>query len=164
MPPGAHVDPVVVAIGVGLALVVEAVERVAARNLEAHVPQVEPQAGGEALLVVEDLVGLVLTVGAVEVVVVPVEAHVGPQRLDDLPGDASANPADRDVQGLQREALERLVLDYRERESNDGPETIGRHPRVHDAGNRHDLVEDLLVAGVGQREDPRVALALRDAE
>src|SRR5258705_5981490 len=136
----------------------------AAGDFEAHVPQIEPEAAVDPHFAVEDLVVLVVAVGAVEVVTVPLEPRVGPQRPGDLPGGAGANRPERKVFDVQRELLEGLVLDHREREADDRAESIGRYPRVRDPGYRQDLAEDLLVARVDQREDPGVPLALRDAE
>ena len=60
------------AVRVALALEEEPIEDVAAGDLEPHVPQVEARADREALLVVEELIILVLAIGAVVVLVVPV--------------------------------------------------------------------------------------------
>src|SRR6266511_3479124 len=78
--PVVDVDSVVMAVPVPLTLEVEAIERPAAVDLEADVAQVESNARGEPLLIIENLVVLVVSVGAVVLVMVPVEARVGPQR------------------------------------------------------------------------------------
>src|SRR5262245_66247651 len=115
----ADVDAVVVPIRIALTLEVEAIERVAAGDVEADVFEVEAHAGVQPHLAIEDLVPLVLAVGAVEVVAVPLESAVGAQRLEDLPGDARADRPERIVFGLQGEALPRLVADHRERKADD---------------------------------------------
>src|SRR5207253_1819045 len=85
-------------------------------------------------------------------------------RTGGLPGRARTNRIVREVLRVEREALERLVLEFRERKADDGPESVGRHPRVRDARDRQRPAEHLLVGRVDQREDPRVALTLWDAQ
>src|SRR5512132_1768894 len=138
------------ALPVPLALVVEAIERPAAGDLEADVPQVESNARGEPLLIIENLVVPVVAVGTVVLVMVPVEARVGPQRLEDLPGRARAHRPDRKILRLEGEGLERLELDRRKRHADDGAEAVGGPPHVRDAGYRQGLfeVEDCLIARV----------------
>src|SRR5262249_4660160 len=72
----ADVESVVVSVWVGLALEVEPIERQAARDLEAYVPQIEPDARVEPHLAIEDLIGLVVAIRAVEVIAVPLESDV----------------------------------------------------------------------------------------
>src|SRR5262249_36484665 len=115
----ADVDAVVVPVRIALALEVEAIERVAAGDVETNVFEVEAHAGVQPHLAIEDLVRLVLAVGAVEVVAVLLESVVGAQRLEDLPGDPPAHRPERIVLDLQGEALPRLVADHRERKTED---------------------------------------------
>src|SRR4030095_11618393 len=84
--------------------------------------------------------------------------------MEDLPGGARAHRPERIVLGVEGEVLERLVADHREWKADDRREAVRRHPRVRDARYRQGLPEDVLVAGEDQREKPRIALALRDAE
>src|SRR5215467_11616511 len=84
-PGAAEVDAVVVPVLVALALEVEAIERVAAGDVEADMFEVEAYAGEKPHLTVEELVCLVVAVGAIEVVAVPLESAIGAQRLEDLP-------------------------------------------------------------------------------
>src|SRR5262245_49972557 len=111
---GTDVESVVVAVLIALTLEVEAVEGIAADDLEADVSQIEPHAAVDAHLAIEDLVVLVAAVGPVEVIAVPLVAHVRPQRTEDLPGGARAHRPERIVFGVERELLPRLVPDERE--------------------------------------------------
>jgi hypothetical protein len=69
----ADVDQVVVPIPVAVPLEIEAIESIPPRHLESYVLQVESDAAGEALLVIEEPVPLVMAAGAKIPVVVPVE-------------------------------------------------------------------------------------------
>jgi hypothetical protein len=73
------VDPVLVVVTVAASLEIEPVEGIAARQLESEVPQVEPYAAREALLVVEELMASDMTVGSEVRVVVPIEAGIDAQ-------------------------------------------------------------------------------------
>src|SRR5262249_43494669 len=150
----ADVDAVVVPIRIALALEVEAIERVAASDVEADVFEVEAHAGVQPHLAIEELVPLVLAVGAVEVVAVPLESAVGAQRLEDLPGDARAHRPERIVLGLQGEGLERLVPGQPGWKCDDPRGFVRRPPPPGDPPDPHGATEHRLLAPAHDSAEP----------